>query len=219
MKHKACIDLVPMFNTLSDKEKEAIAVISKSKYYEKGELLFDQGSKSGDLYIVHKGHVKISRYTFDGKEQIIRTLKPGSFTGELSLFSEQTHHNFAMVLDNTEICLLEGDAFKNLLLEMPHISIKLLEAVTDRLGQSETRIKDLGTKDVESRIAKHLLDLANGVKLVKIPYSKGEMASLLGTSPETLSRNLKRLQTNGLIRMEGQRKFHLINKEGLEALI
>lgn len=219
MKHKACIELVPMFKGLSDKEKEAIAGISKSKYYEKGDTLFTQGSESSDLYIVHKGNVKISRYTVDGKEQMIRTLKPGTFTGELALFSDLTHHNFGSVLEDTEICLLEGHAFKNLLLDMPQISIKLLEAVTDRLGQSETRIKDMGTMDVESRIAKHLLDLADGVKLVKIPYSKGEMASLLGTSPETLSRNLKRLQNNGLIRMEGQRKFHLLNKEGLEALI
>lgn len=219
MKHKACINLVPMFKRLSDSEKEAIAAISKSKYLNKGDLLFTQGSKSQDLMIVHEGVVKLSRYSKDGKEQIIRTLKPGSFTGELSLFLDETHQNFGAALMNCEICVIEGDAFKTLLLKHPDMSIKLLEAVSLRLYETEDSLENLGTLDIESRIAKKLLELADGKSKFVLPYSKKDLASLLGTTSETLSRRLSTLQNDGIIKMEGQRKIEILNKIELELLI
>lgn len=219
MNHKSCIDLVPIFDNLTYDEKKEIAYISNSKLYQKGETIFNQGDTSKDLYIVHKGQVKISRYTKDGKEQVLRTLEPGSFTGELSLFLEDEHSNFAMVTEDTEICHLDGDKFKELLGEMPSISLKLLTEMSKRLDDTEGTVESIGAMSVEARIVNKLFELAQGEATFSLPYSKRDMASLLGMSSESLSRKLRELETQGLIGLKGQRGITLIDKEALEELM
>ena len=217
--HLSCIDIVPMFNSLTYDEKKEIAYISKSMNYSRGESIYNQGSRSNDLYIVHKGKVKISRVNKDGKEQVIRTLEPGTFMGELSLFSENMHSDSATVTENTEICQLNGDAFKKLLSEIPSISLKLLEAMSKRLDETEDTVESIGTLDVEARIASKILELSNNMNQFKLPYAKKDMASLLGMSSETLSRKLREFEELGYIGLKGQREITILNKKELEALI
>ncbi len=217
--HLSCIDIVPMFNSLTYDEKKEIAYISKSMNYSRGESIYNQGSRSNDLYIVHKGKVKISRVNKDGKEQVIRTLEPGTFMGELSLFSENMHSDSATVTENTEICQLNGDAFKKLLSEIPSISLKLLEEMSKRLDETEDTVESIGTLDVEARIASKILELSNNMNQFKLPYAKKDMASLLGMSSETLSRKLREFEELGYIGLKGQREITILNKKELEALI
>ncbi len=217
--HLSCIDLVPMFKNLSYDEKKEIAFISKSKHYQKGETIYNQGSFSNDLYIVHKGQVKISRVNRDGKEQVIRTLEPGTFMGELSIFLEDVHSDSATVLEDCEICQLNGAAFKGLLSEIPSISLKLLKEMSKRLDETEDTVESIGTLDVEGRLAQKLLDLAQDQKQFTLPYAKKDMASLLGMSNETLSRKLREFEDLGYINLKGQRHISIVDKEKLEALI
>lgn len=219
MNHKSCIDLVPIFDNLTMDEKKEIAYISNAKNYGKGETIYNQGDTSKDLYIVHKGKVKISRFTKDGKEQVLRTLEPGSFMGELSLFLEDEHADFATVMENTEICHLDGDKFKDLLVEMPTISLKLLREMSQRLDDTENTVESMGVMSVEARIVNKLFELAKGQSKFELPYSKRDMASLLGMSSETLSRKLRELESDQLIGLKGQRGIELLDLDALESLM
>ncbi|NLW14847.1 MAG: Crp/Fnr family transcriptional regulator [Erysipelothrix sp.] len=216
---KSCIDLVPMFNSLSNDEKKEIAIISDHHNFKKGETIYNQGSKGKDLYIVHTGEVKISRLTKDGKEQVIRTLNPGDFMGELSLFLENTHTDFASVLKDAQICILDGDKFKDLLTQIPTISVKLLTEVSMRLSQMENTVESMGVLSVEARLAKKLLELASDNKEFTLPYSKKDMASLLGMSSETLSRKLREFEELEYISLKGQRNVTILDKDALELLV
>lgn len=214
--HKSCIDLVPIFDKLNEDEKKEIAYISNSKRYDKGETIYNQGDVSQDLYIVHKGKVKISRFSKEGKEQVLRTLEPGSFMGELSLFLEDEHADFATVLEETEICHLDGSQFKALLMSMPSISLKLLKEISKRLEDTEDTLESIGVLSVEARIIQKLLELSHKQDHFELPYSKKDMASLLGMSSETLSRKLRELESLNLIQLEGQRKVFILNRKDLE---
>ena len=83
----SCIDIVPIFHSLTEEEKLEIATITTDKTFEKAEMIYSAGDQVEKLFVIHTGHVKISRVSPTGKEQVIRILGPGEFMGELALFS------------------------------------------------------------------------------------------------------------------------------------
>ena len=85
---KSCISIVPIFNHLERAEMAEIVKTTQSVTFKRGETLYNAGDQSSSLYIIHKGRVKIFRLSESGKEQILRILEPGDFTGELALFTD-----------------------------------------------------------------------------------------------------------------------------------
>ncbi len=221
-----CIDNVPIFRDLSLDEKMSIMDQSSHKKYKKNEIIFIPGDSLSNLYVVNKGLVKISRISSLGKEQIIRILQPGDFIGELTLFSNSIHKNTAEALENTEVCIIQGQKIKELLLQQPDMALKFLQKYTERIEESEKLIEQVTLRDVEQRIASYLLHEIEKNKIINkkgeyeinLPVSKGDLSSLIGTTQETLSRRLSLLQDSGVIRLEGQRKIIVTDIDGLEDL-
>lgn len=216
--HKShCITQVPIFNHLSREEMSEIASVMWSARYEKGEMIFFSGEAAKRLYILHEGMMKQVRVTASGREQIVRVLYPGDFLGELALFGNATLEGYAETLEPAVICHLRGDDLREKLVHFPAISVKILEKVSDRLGQAEQHIEQLGAHPVEERVAGILLQLAEHGKMkgdkvyFTLPFTKGDLASLIGTSQESLSRKLTTFQDQGLITMEGQRDITIMN--------
>lgn len=218
-REKTCIEIVPIFNTLTYDEMLEIASITNSRKYEKGQMIYTAGDKGEKLYVIHKGKVKITRFSEMGKEQIIRVLEPGDFMGELSLFAPSPLTDNAEALRDTSICIIDGNNLKELLEKYPSISLKLLEELSSRLGKAENLIENLGIHDVETRIVKTILDLENDQGEVILKMSKGDLASHIGMSQETLSRKLSYLQDIGLIKLVGHRKIIILDKESLVNLV
>lgn len=207
-------------------EKLSIMNQSSHKKYKKGEIIFMPGDSLNNLYVVNKGLVKISKISSLGKEQIIRILQTGDFMGELTLFSSSVHNNTAEALEITEVCIIQGQKIKELLLQQPDMALKFLQKYTERIEESEKLIEQLTLRDVEQRIASYLLneieknEIINkkGEYEINLPVSKGDLSSLIGTTQETLSRKLSLLQDSGIIRLEGQRKIIVTNIESLKIL-
>jgi CRP/FNR family transcriptional regulator len=221
-----CIDNVPIFHDLLPDEKESIMDSSNHKSFKKGEIIFIPGDSFDELFVVNNGMVKISKISAMGKEQILRILQPGDFMGELSLFSKSIHNNTAEALENTEICVIQGHKIREILLQKPEISLKFLQKFTERIEESEELIEQIGLRDVEQRIANYLLleieknQIINnkGHYEIALPVSKGDLASLIGTTQETLSRKLSLLQDNGVIKLKGQRIISVTDIARLEEL-
>ncbi len=187
-----------------------ISQVAVSKKLKKGELLFHSDELSEHLFIVHKGLVKMYRITENGKEQIIRFVEEGDFIGELSLFSKTMTTSYAEAMEDTEICTIQQHDIHQLLLSYPTISLKILEEFTSRLHETESLIEKLNSQDVEKRVAGYLVELIEGQEetmTIHLPIRKGDLASYLGTSQETLSRRLSAFQNQGLIELKGQRKI------------
>jgi len=221
-----CIDNIPIFHDLTQEEKENVMNASTHKSYKKGEIIFTAGDSFDNLFVVNKGIVKISKISVLGKEQILRILKPGDFMGELSLFSKTILNNNAESLEDSEICIIKGAKIKELLLRKPEIALKFLQKYTERIEESEELIEQIGLRDVEQRIANYLLleieknaiEEKDNEYEITLPVSKKDLAALIGTSQETLSRKLSVFQDNGWIKLKGQRKIIVTNMESLEEL-
>jgi CRP/FNR family transcriptional regulator len=215
---KNCIEIVPIFSNLTFDEMMEVASITTSRTYEKGEFVYTQGDVGEKLYVIHKGRVKITRISSNGKEQVIRVVGPGEFMGELSLFSSLPMTDNGEVLEKTSLCIIEGKELKKIMIKYPTIAFKVMEELSQRLERAENLIEDINLHSVETRLAQGLIKMANKNNEVILNMTKGDFASQLGMSQETLSRKLSSFQEQGLIKQVGNRKIVLLDLEGLETI-
>lgn len=188
--------------------------------YNRNETIYGMGDNSAHLFIVHRGRVKIYRLSESGKEQLIRILEPGDFMGETALFTDSVTDHYAMAMEKTELCIMKRSDLQSFLMKYPAISLKILEEFGRRLERTEKLISSLTSEDVEQRIAEYLVELTKESHnhMVTLPMSKKDLASYLGTTPETVSRKLTEFQERGWIEQTGQRKIKLINRIALNQL-
>ncbi|NMA82234.1 MAG: Crp/Fnr family transcriptional regulator [Epulopiscium sp.] len=219
---KVCAHKVPIFSTLSDEELIKIVEMTGNKEYEKGDLIFLEGSSLQTLYIINKGQIKLFKYTKDGKEQILHILEEGDFFGELSLFEEEKVSFNAEAMAPVKICTLQKEDLEKLLKNHPDIAIKILQVVVHRLIRVESMMQKMATNDVEARIVELILELKDKHGIVKknyveiqLPLTREDMANYIGVTRETISRKLSKFQQEDLIQIVGNRRIQILDEEGL----
>lgn len=212
-----CVSLVPIFNHLPQENLASIADMAMSRSYQRGEFIHRAGEHSSQLCIVHKGRVKVYRLSESGKEQLVRILIPGDFTGELAIFSDTKHETYAQALEKVDICTIHGSDLQGLLLKHPAISLHVLAELARRLGKSEQQSISIATDPVETRIGLYLADLVEqfGSTEVKLPMTRKDLASFLGTTPESISRRLAEFEGSGWIQQSGQRGIRILDLDAL----
>lgn len=218
--HAGCVSLVPIFNHLDQESMNKIASKANTKQLKRGEYLYQAMDKDDSIYIVHRGQVRIFRLAESGKEQLIRVLNPGDFTGESTIFSEDTYHDhFAEATKKTSICAIHRENLQELLDDYPEISMKILQSMSDRLQQSEKQTASVAIEQVTNRIIYYLEDLAEphmeDEVTVKLPMTRKDIASYLGTTPETLSRKFKELEEEDLIKQLPKNRIYIPSVEEL----
>lgn len=212
----SCLAAVPIFQGLSKAERLEVAGVTEAKTFKKGEHIYLAGDRDAALYVLHKGRVKLYRLSASGREQVLRVLGPGEFFGELSLFSNEIHADSAQTLGEVTMCVLEGAPMKELMTRTPVIALKVMDSLSRRLEKADSLLEAVTLSSVGQRLAAMLLELSNGKKTLTLPMSKGDLASQLGMSQETLSRKLTAMAEEGLLELEGQRKIVIVDREALE---
>ena len=217
---KACIQLVPIFNHLEEKQMDEIMHTTQSVSFERGSMIYRAEEESDTLYIVNTGRIRIYRLAESGKEQLVRILEPGDFTGEMALFSPENtkHESYAEAMMNTKICMIKRSDLQEYLLKYPSISLKILNELSQRLEQSEKQTTRFATEKVEARIALFLAECLGpemDTMEIALPMSKKDLASYLGTTPETISRKLSDLEDEGLIKQKPKKKIQILDLDGL----
>lgn len=154
------------------------------------------------------------------KEQLVRILNPGDFTGEVAIFQPgSVHENYAEALQNTSICLIKREDLQKYLVEYPQIPLKILSEVTIRLKDSEKQTTQVAIENVESRIISFLAENvekgSGNSPTVTLPMSKKDLASYLGTTPETISRKFTTLEELGLIKQLPKKKIKIMDLDQL----
>ncbi len=185
-----------LFENLNKHELEEIIPNFKLQSVKRNEIIYQNEDIARHFILVLNGSVKISRISKDGKEQIIRTIQPKQFTGELALF-EGYRKAYAIALQKSDIITIEHDAFKNLLRHYPDLSLKMIEILSERLHLSEAQTSLLSMNTSKKRLWIFLNEnsyISNNLKLFKFKQTKKFVASYLGMSSETLSRKLHQLE-------------------------
>lgn len=216
----SCVKNVPIFKGLNDEEICQIQQAVNSQTYQKGEYIFQEGELSDTLYIVHKGMVKVSKLSDEGKEQIIRLLFPGDFFGQYALLENKQHHGQAEVLEQASVCSIHKEDFRLILERNPNIAMKYMMVLSERLQAADEWISAISLLEVERRLAKALLSFYEKEQKLsfELPVSKKDFASLIGTTPETLSRKLVSLQELKLLKLNGRKGIQLFDIAELKGI-
>lgn len=214
------LSVTPLFKGLSEHQRDEIITITIDRHYKRGEFIFMEGDAADGFYIVADGQVKIFKTSMEGKEQILHIYGPGNPFGEVPVFSGSQFPANAQALVKSHILFLPRHAFVGLIARNPSLSMNMLAELSMRLRQFTIQIENLSLKEVPSRLASYLIYLANEQDRsdpVTLTISKGQLASLLGTIPETLSRIFAKMSAQELIRVEGK-EIYLLDTLGLEDL-
>jgi CRP/FNR family transcriptional regulator, dissimilatory nitrate respiration regulator len=210
---------ISLFTGLARAQYEALARISVRRTFRKGERIFSEGDEGTGFYVVCGGRVKIFKVSAEGKEQILHLCGPGESFGEVSVFTGQGFPADAVAVLQTILLFFPGAAFSSLIRQDPALALNMMAQLSQRLRQFAGLIDDLSLKEVPGRLAKYLLYLSGrDVKgTVELDVSKGQLAALLGTIPETISRILAKLNRQGLIRSRGA-QIRILDLQGLEEI-
>jgi len=208
---------------LDAEELSMVSSLITTKKYSKGEMIILEGSNPESLFIINSGKVKAFKDTQDGKEQILYIFAEGDFLGEKNLLYRQKATYNVEALEETRICLINKRDFQQLLRECPDISLKIMSELCNRLERLENAIENMGTKKIEARVSSVLLEFMNKYgkdhpkgTIVELPLSREGIASYIGVARETVSRKMSRLQDEGIIKVVGNKKIIVLNKEALE---
>jgi CRP-like cAMP-binding protein len=211
---------VPLFEGLPPGQIEDLAMIVTDQVFRKGETIFSEGEDGNGFYVVITGRVKIFKLSPEGKEQILHFFGPGEPFGEVPVFAGQHFPANAEALEESRIFFFSRKSFVDLVKRNPSLALNMLAVLSKRLRRFAALIDDLSLKEVPGRLAAYLLYLSDqykGSKDLELPITKTQLASLLGTIPETLSRILGKLSSQGLIETDG-RRVRILEKEALRDL-
>jgi CRP/FNR family transcriptional regulator, cyclic AMP receptor protein len=203
---------VPLFATLSDLEFKSIEHIFLIRSYRKNQVIFLEEDTGNYMYIVLAGKLKITKATAGGKETILAIHRPGDFFGEMALLDGKTSPATVSAMEDCRIAYISKHDFTTLLMTNETVVRQIIQVLCARLRQVWGQIQTLSYSSAESRIRGGLHELArkHGVPdsrgiIIDLKITHQEMAEMVGTSRETVTRSLAKLKDAGVLQIEGRR--------------
>ncbi len=214
---------VAIFSGLTENELDFLSQRALPRKFSAGQSVFGEGEPCSGLYVVESGHVRIFKSSANGREQVLSIDGPGSSIAELPVFDGGNYPASGTAIDDATLLFVSKQDFQVLCLAHPQVALKVLRVVGARLRRLVGIIEELSFTTVRHRLASFLLRLAHkegkrtaaGVEIA-LPVSNQELASQIGTVRELVSRNLSRLQSEGILKIDG-RTVIVCNLKALEA--
>ena len=214
---------VDLFAGIDEGEMRRLVERATLREFGRGSVILHPDEPQERVYVIKEGRVKISRYSPDGREQILALLGPGDIFGELALVGEAEPVH-AEAFEDALLCALSRDDMAALLRRRPELMLHLLRTLAERLRAAEEEIADLVFRTVPGRLAALLLRLAeasgqrDGSRLrLALRLTHQDIASMIGATRETVTATVSRLRAAGLIATEG-RRIVILDPEGLRRL-
>lgn len=199
----------PLFRGLPEGDLAALREIGLLRSFRKGETLFREGEPSRGFFLVIRGAVKLYKLSFAGKEQILHVHQVGEPFAEATLGEGARYPASAAATETAFVLLFPRAEFTRLIGRRPGLAANLIARLSQRVREMASLVEDLSLREAPGRLARHLLDLAGdeveaGIT-VELTMKKGELASLIGTRQETLSRILRKLSDAGVVTVKGSK--------------
>ncbi|RAK08427.1 CRP/FNR family transcriptional regulator [Halanaerobium saccharolyticum] len=198
---------IPFFSLLTEEELNLIDEIAAEKEFKKGEYIFFEGESGDKFFIIKDGQVKLTKMIKNGDEQILNIFSNNDIIAEIVAFDKGNYPASAVTMTDTEVIVFDQSELENLILKHPTIGVKLLREMSGRLRRAQQNVRDLALKDSSARVAGLLIFLAEkyGKKkknkvVLDISLTQQELASMIGSSRETVSRILGKFENEGLIK-------------------
>ena len=206
-----------LFEGLPAEQIDLVADLTIEKKYGRGETIFFEGDEADGFFVVSDGKVKIFKMSPLGKEHILHIFGAGEPIGEVAVFNKRPFPASAEALISSKVLYFRRREFVDLIIKNPSVSLNMLAVMSMRLRQFTNQIENLSLKEVPARLASYLIyatEEKGGGDTLELSISKGQLASLLGTIPETLSRIFSKMGDEGLIEVSGK-TIKILDRERL----
>jgi CRP/FNR family cyclic AMP-dependent transcriptional regulator len=202
---------IPLFRDLGEKDLADIAGLLIDRKFPRDAVIYEDGSIGDYMYIIQEGQVKVTKMSEDGREKILEILGPGDFHGEMALLDRAPRSASVKTTTPCVLLALSRQDFLGLLKQNHEVTLELIRVLARRLRETDEQIKGLLFERVEGRTRRLLARLAKEPlaertdRMATSPITHQQLADLVGTSRETITRVVKELKDEGWLEQEGKR--------------
>ncbi len=217
---KKIISETPIFKELNNEQLQKISDIALLKQVEKNEIIFSEGEEGIGFYIVASGMIKIYKSSISGKEQILHIFEKGEPFGEAAVFMNRPFPATAMAIKKGSVLFFHKKEFIDLAKKDPMFVLKMLAVLSVRLKQLASMVENISLKDVPGRLAEYLLYMnkeQNNNNIISLNISKSQLAAILGTISETLSRIFSKMSLEKILEVNGN-NIRILDLQKLQEL-
>ncbi|HHY72492.1 MAG TPA: Crp/Fnr family transcriptional regulator [Bacillus bacterium] len=222
---KQLLHNVPIFRELTDEELQSIIDISQTRIYDSKIHVFMQGDIQDRVFFIHHGKVKIYKTDFNGREQIVSVLKDGDMFPHVGFFKKGEYPAHAEIIEPTTLIVIPISNFEEILIKYPEVSIKVFRVLGEKIIDLQNRLEEQILSNTYEQIIKLLLRLAksHGQKvsdmtnkfLITTHFTNRELANMIGSSRETVSRTLNQLKKKKLVDTD-ENGYYFVDIEQLQ---
>ncbi len=198
---------IPLFSGLDEAELHALFNHASVRAFPKNSIVINDGDESDSLYVIISGRVKVFLMDEKGKEIILNFQSAGEYFGELSLLDQVCRSASVITLEPCQFIIISKAAFMRCISSHPEIALRVIRDLTSRLRSLTDEVKGFALLDVYGRLSRILLKLAeprDGALVIERAPSRKDLASMVGSSREMVTRIIKGLEEGGHITVTGK---------------
>ena len=206
------------FDTFTLAQLELIASFTSIKNIKRGELIFSEGQRASSFFAMISGKVKIFKISPEGQEHTFEIRGIGDLVAEAAIFDKETYPAYCSAIEDSVLLRIPKNEFIEFIRKYPDASIQIMHSYSKRLRHFVRMLEELSMRDIKTRLARYLLDnidKSGGTNSVYLSISKKELAAMLGTIPETLSRTLNYFRKENILVVE-KNSIAILDKDELE---
>ena len=216
------LSMVDILEPLSQDEIKELSRRIPDTHYQQGQLLYTPKERSEALFMLKKGQVRIYRVGHDGREFTLTVVGAGTVFGEMSLTAQRLENAYAEAMEPVVICKMRRDDLVRLVMDKPQVGLKVMSVLSERLSLAEDLMEDIALKEVPARLASFILRLIESEGVMtsegyKVPtrYSHRQVATMIGSKRETVTKAFTLLQQAGAVELKW-RRIHVKDIETLQ---
>jgi len=201
---------IPLFRRVSEGDLEELAVHLIERRFPKNSTVVEEGLPGDYMYVIREGRAKVTKASEDGREKIMNFLEAGSFFGDMALLGDETRSASVKTLEESLLLALSRRDFIDLLRQSPDLSLAVIEELANRLRETNEQARSLSFQGVEERTRNLFERIARpessaGDQLMTPALTHQQIADMVGTSRETVTRAIKQLKESGWLSQQGKR--------------
>jgi CRP-like cAMP-binding protein len=217
--------IVRQFSSLKALNKDELLKMAECKTsytIKKGEPIFEEGDTTNGIYCIKEGVCKLSKLSSNGKDQIVKLIKPGELLGQRSVISDEPANLSAVAMEDMEVCFIPKSEIIQFFTQNNNFSMNVMKTICGDLKESDDHMVDMAQKSVKERLATTLIYLEENFGLesdgtLRVQLSREELAGMIGTATESCIRLLSEFNKGGWIELVGKR-IKIVDKNKLRRI-
>jgi CRP-like cAMP-binding protein len=200
-----------LFLNLQAGDRAALDRATSVVSFSAGHMFYAPDDEGDLIYILQRGRVRLYKLSVEGRALTLLVLEPPAVFGEMAIAGDGQHDSFAEALTDCSVGIVRRDDLRRILRERPSLALRLMTVITSRLRAMEQKLADIAFKSVPQRLATVLLSLATspssqgegGGPPMVVRYTHQQLAEMIGSYRETVTKTLGEFREAGMIRVEG----------------